>query len=127
MTDDDNQSGPGDKASHVTVHLFSPNRKVRSFPADQGTQTRWESIRQLILGKVAELAARNPKPEPVERGPVIVLRGEPDPFDVEAWKLHLEEYRSDEPSSFRDAVIEYAEGHIRALGGDHEKSRADGQ
>ncbi|WP_193668270.1 hypothetical protein [Paracoccus kondratievae] len=50
------------------------------------------------------------------------LRPDPDLFDVAAWQQRLDELRAEQPSSLRDAKIEYAEAHIRAIGGIPEKS-----
>lgn len=50
-----------------------------------------------------------------------VLRPDPDLFDVAAWQARLAELRAEEQSSLRDAKIEYAEAHIRAIGGTPEK------
>lgn len=51
-----------------------------------------------------------------------VLRPDPDLFDIDAWREHLDELRAEPPGSFRDARIEYAEAHIMAIGKPPEKS-----
>lgn len=46
-----------------------------------------------------------------------LLRPDPDIFDLAGWQQRLAELRAEKPSSLRDAKIEYAEAHIRAIGG----------
>ncbi len=115
MADKDGKATTGQRPCYAMFHTFGPNGEVRSFPADQGTQERWEGIRQLILGKLAERAARMPKREPVETGPMLVRRAEPGLFDVAAWQRYLAEYEGDDPTEFRDAVIEYAKAHLAVI------------
>lgn len=62
-------------------------------------------------------SARTPSQDAAATGPIIVLRGEPGLFDVEAWRRYLEEYQGDDPSGFRDSMIEYAEAHLVAISG----------
>lgn len=62
-------------------------------------------------------SARTPRQDTVATGPCIVLRGEPGLFDVEAWRRYLAEYQSDDPSEFRDSMIEHAETHLAAISG----------
>ena len=50
-----------------------------------------------------------------------VLRPDPDLFDVAAWRQRLDELRAEAPGSLRDAKIEYAETHLRAITGTPEK------
>ena len=53
------------------------------------------------------------------------LRPEPHPFDLDAWMALLAELRAEQPSGLREAQIEYAEAHIRAIGGTPEKSATE--
>lgn len=46
---------------------------------------------------------------------MYILRGEPDLFDLTAWNARLAELRADPASEFRDALIDHAEAHIRAI------------
>lgn len=126
MVDKDQDAKSGHKPCHVRGYTFGPNGECHSVPVDPGTQERWEAIRYLILAKEAELATRRPKPEPVTAKSWIVLRGEPDLFDLDAWKARLAELRADPPSDYRDGLIDDAEAHIRAIGGNPVKSPADG-
>lgn len=50
------------------------------------------------------------------------LRGEPALFDLDAWQARLAELRGDDPSEFRGTLIEHAEAHIRAIGGNPQKT-----
>lgn len=115
MGDKNGNASAGPKPCYVTVHISGPDGETRSFPADQGTQERWESIRQLILAKEAELAARRPPPKPVGKE-TIVLYPTPDLFDLDGWRQHLEWLRT-EPLDIvaRAAAIEHAEDWIAML------------
>ena len=55
----------------------------------------------------------------------LILRHEPDLFDLDAWQSYLVELRGDEPDEYRDMMIEHAEGHIRAIGGTPEKTATE--
>lgn len=55
----------------------------------------------------------------------LILRREPDLFDLDAWQSYLDELRGGEPDEYRDMMIEHAEGHIRAIGGTPQKSSAE--
>ena len=54
-----------------------------------------------------------------------IMRGEPDLFDLAAWKVYLAELRTDDPSEYRDTLIAYSEAHIRAIEGTPEKSATE--
>lgn len=56
---------------------------------------------------------------------IYTLRGEPDLFDLNAWRARLAELRADPPSEYRDTLIADAKAHILAIGGTPEKSAAE--
>lgn len=45
----------------------------------------------------------------------MILRGEPHPFDLDAWRAYLAELRSDPQDSHRDSMIAVAQTHIGML------------
>lgn len=115
MTKRDGNTPVSREACHAMIHVFGADGEVRSIPADQGTQERWESARRMILEKLSEHAGRVSEAEPTRTGPRLVLRGEPDLFDVAAWRQRLEDLKSDDPSEFRDAMIDHARAHLAAI------------
>lgn len=50
------------------------------------------------------------------------LRPEPDLFDLDGWQHHLDELKAEPQDDWRDALIDHAETHIRAILASDEKS-----
>lgn len=118
MTDGNEGVPATEKRCHVMFHVFGADGEMTSYPADKGTQERWERIRQLILAKQAELVRRMPprkSPPPAGKKTIIHYR-EPDWSDLDGWKQHHEWLRT-EPDEIigRDAAIEFAEMMIQML------------
>lgn len=64
MTKRDGNTPVSREACHAMIHVFGSDGEVRSIPADQGTQERWESARRMILEKLSEHAGRVSEGEP---------------------------------------------------------------